>query len=235
MTPQKPTGEIAEQNKSGIFSFLYLFDEQWFFCNALKLPSVLIEKTTSSSARQLVRTPSVLPTGQEGSAPANYSSGNGRKLRCSCCSLEATVPQSVFSYSAPKYISETQRAARTEAPARRCANPHLILCWEARNRKTLQYKKWRSLGDLETMELQGFRDLGFVFDETEGLFRCIRGRKEEEEEDGGMKSSYLPAAWLTRRSAPPMVLGLGFWSGEEMKEQLRFWARAVAFTVRQDC
>ncbi|KAI0496720.1 hypothetical protein KFK09_023044 [Dendrobium nobile] len=259
MMNQKTSGEIAEQEKSSIrlSNFLHLFDEQWFFCNALNgdlvvtkkslherppqppaaaaetevaETTVKIEKMDSFSTRQLMRTPSLPPRvrcdgsgGQEEEAgPRNYCSG--RKLRYSYSSLDDPVQQSISSSSSSKSAGR-RRPPRTERPHRRCANPHLLLCWEASNRKAFQSKKWRSLGDLETMELQGFKDLGFVFDE-----------RKEEEEDGGQKRLFLPEGWFTQRSAPPVVLRrVGCWSGEEMKEQLRFWARAVACNVRRDC
>ncbi|KAL0910340.1 hypothetical protein M5K25_021313 [Dendrobium thyrsiflorum] len=205
------------------------------------------------SARQLIRTPSLPPSrvrcegsgGQEEEAgPRNYCSG--RKLKYSYSSLDDAAQQSISSSSSSKAYTEQstgrRRPPRTEPPHRRCANPHLLMCWEASNRKAFQSKKWRSLGDLETMELQGFKDLGFVFDEREGLssslvrvIPALRERKEDEE-DGGQKRLYFPEGWFTQRSAPPVVLQrVGCWSGEEMKEQLRFWARAVACNVRRDC
>ncbi|KAK8916844.1 hypothetical protein KSP39_PZI022973 [Platanthera zijinensis] len=226
-----PARGVAEQVKSfnnGFSkSFLHLFDEQWFFYNVLsgiriipnhggfgdgdlatgKLnvqepaaePAEKLEKTASPPALQLIRTPSIQPP----------RAGDERSP-----GIKEEDEQSMG----------RRRPQRTEILHQWFANARLAMFREASYRKGFRNKKWRSLGDLESMELQGFKDLGFVFEDVEVL-----GERKEKEEDGRI---YLPETWFTQRSAPVMALQhVHCRSGEEMKEQLRFWARAVACNV----
>jgi len=92
-------------------------------------------------------------------------------------------------------------------------------------------RKWKSFSDLEHEEVQGFKDLGFVFDNSTGvskeLLNVIPGLREKDE---GEKSPKRPSeAWLLERSMP----SIQFQSGNvDVKEKLRFWARAVASNVK---
>ncbi|KAK1276734.1 hypothetical protein QJS04_geneDACA010913 [Acorus gramineus] len=112
--------------------------------------------------------------------------------------------------------------------------------------RTTSEKKCRSLSDLEFEEVKGFRDLGFVFDRERlnpRIAKIIPGlrrrsiEEEEEEEEGmnGLRRPYLSEAWVMQRSAPPELNLFDRRSAAEMKEQLRFWARTVAFNIRQEC
>ncbi|KAJ3700927.1 hypothetical protein LUZ61_004632 [Rhynchospora tenuis] len=108
--------------------------------------------------------------------------------------------------------------------------------------REFQDKKWRSSSDLESIEVQGFKDLGFVFDKKElkeGLVNVIPGLREknqdEEENEEKITRPYLSEAWSVQRSAPPSFDWREKKSKAEMKDQLRFWARAVACNVRQEC
>lgn len=118
----------------------------------------------------------------------------------------------------------------------------------AGRRRSFKVKKWRSLSDLETEEVQGLRDLGFVFDQeavnpcvlevvpglrppaAEGE-RCGRG----DEDAKVVQRPYLSEAWLVQRSAPPALDWVGGGSAADVNEQLRFWAQVVASNVRQEC
>ncbi|XP_072998705.1 uncharacterized protein [Typha latifolia] len=112
-------------------------------------------------------------------------------------------------------------------------------------RKSFQERKWNSLSDLESMEVQGFKDLGFVFDKeglNENLANVIPGlrgkRASNDDDDGGNDNvirPYLSEAWFVQRSAPPILKLVDKRSGVDMKDQLKFWARAVACNVRQEC
>ena len=107
----------------------------------------------------------------------------------------------------------------------------------------LQDKKWKSSSDLESIEVQGFRDLGFVFEQEElraSLADVLPGLKQQtksKSQSQGQSSSssprrpYLSEAWQqVRRPALARVQ-----SAAEMKDQLRMWAQAVACNVRQEC
>lgn len=106
------------------------------------------------------------------------------------------------------------------------------------NQKTMR----RSLSDLELEEVQGFKDLGFSF-EKESLSPSIASiipglqekNRDETEEDKASRRPYLSEAWLVQSSAPPIPNWVSKKSSADMKEQIKFWARAVASNVHQEC
>ncbi|GER53446.1 hypothetical protein STAS_30956 [Striga asiatica] len=106
-------------------------------------------------------------------------------------------------------------------------------------RPTNQLRKQRSVIELESEEFQGFKDLGFDFDEEElSMIWGLSDKKDIQEDEG--KSSrvrrlHSSEAWSAQsRSAPPVMWG-GKRSTEDVKAQIKFWARAVASNVRQEC
>ena len=114
---------------------------------------------------------------------------------------------------------------------------------EMRRRYLNQHKVMRkSLNDLEYEELQGFKDLGFTFEKEDltpnvvnilpGLQDKDRGDQTEEE---NVRRPYLSEAWLEQCSSPPIPNCVGKSSEQDMKAQIKFWARAVASNVRQEC
>lgn len=109
-------------------------------------------------------------------------------------------------------------------------------------------KSIKSAKDLEHEEVQGFKDLGFTFDKNElspNVINILPGlqekKSEEEEEDNGnvkgRRRPYLSEAWLSPSCCPPPPVPN--WKTknppQDMKEKLKFWARAVASNVRQEC
>lgn len=114
--------------------------------------------------------------------------------------------------------------------------------------KKAQRKSSKSMTALEFDELQGFMDLGFHFSQDDltprivSMFPALRYKFEE---DGGSKqnlktivtkpSQSSVATWLVQRSAAPLHPWQVPATSEDMKEHLKFWARAVASTVRQEC
>lgn len=105
-----------------------------------------------------------------------------------------------------------------------------------------QLKTQKSLKDLESEELQGFKDLGFDFDEKDlspNVVSIIPGLQEkkriQENEEKRITRPYLSEAWAAQNSAPPVPKWGGKRSTEDMKAQIKFWARAVASNVRQEC
>jgi hypothetical protein len=104
---------------------------------------------------------------------------------------------------------------------------------------------WKSSSDLESMEVQGFKDLGFVFDKEElreNLADVLPGLKNSastEDDHGSVRRRpYLSEAWHHDRRRPPALIRVqseARSSAEEMKDQLRVWAQAVACNVRQEC
>lgn len=107
-----------------------------------------------------------------------------------------------------------------------------------------QSKSRKSASDLESEEVQGFKDLGFTFEKQElspSVINILPGlqeknNREELNQDHNMRRPYLSEAWLSQSYSPPPVPN---WatknSPEDMKAQIKFWARAVASNVRQEC
>ncbi|KAF5478623.1 hypothetical protein F2P56_005166 [Juglans regia] len=110
---------------------------------------------------------------------------------------------------------------------------------EMRRRLLPQTKLRKSKSDLESEEVQGFKDLGFTFDKDLSpnvvkILPGLQGNKPEEdleEEDKGRRP-YLSEAWFVQGSAPPVPNWAPKGSTEDMKAQIKFWARAVASNVR---
>ncbi|XP_038895996.1 uncharacterized protein LOC120084174 [Benincasa hispida] len=112
----------------------------------------------------------------------------------------------------------------------------------------------RSLSELEFEELKGFMDLGFVFSEEDkgsslasivpGLNRLGKTEEEdiEEEEErklgGEISRPYLSEAWEAMEEEEeelknPLTMKWKFPSNQiDMKDNLKWWAHAVASTVR---
>lgn len=119
--------------------------------------------------------------------------------------------------------------------------------WLRRERR----RSSKSMTDLEVDELQGFMDLGFDFSKDEltphvvnmfpALQRQLRGQV------GGGSSPevtiletkpFWSDSWWMQRPASPLLnwrIPAQAEGSEDMKKHLKFWARAVASTVRQEC
>ncbi|XP_057796813.1 uncharacterized protein LOC131012842 [Salvia miltiorrhiza] len=74
-----------------------------------------------------------------------------------------------------------------------------------------QLKTQKSLSDLESFELQGFKDLGFDVGSKHGAISMIPESHEEDQTRGGKRSKE-----------------------DDIKAQIKFWARAVASNVNQE-
>ncbi|CAO2175254.1 unnamed protein product [Urochloa humidicola] len=135
--------------------------------------------------------------------------------------------------------ASTQQSSKPTPPPARSSRrsqkqPVLML---ARSRSTMlpDDKKWQSSSDLESIEVQGFQDLGFVFDK-EDLRDSLAGVLPGLKPAANSRSSrpYLSEAW---RQRPPALLRVQSEarSAAEVKDQLRMWAQAVACNARQEC
>ncbi|PPD68478.1 hypothetical protein GOBAR_DD34647 [Gossypium barbadense] len=101
----------------------------------------------------------------------------------------------------------------------------------------------KSYSDLAFQELQGFKDLGFTFDKEDlspdivNILPGLQGDKIEDElQPEKVKKPYLSEAWLVQGPAPPPIpTCVSKNSAKDMKAQIKFWARAVATNVRQEC
>ena len=82
-----------------------------------------------------------------------------------------------------------------------------------------QLKSQKSLSDLQSLELQGFKDLGFDVGVAKLQSAITMIPESHEEEEHG-------------RNAPKW--GAKGSKDDDMKAQIKFWARAVASNVNQD-
>lgn len=106
------------------------------------------------------------------------------------------------------------------------------------------------MSELESEEVKGFMDLGFTFSDADAdprLMEIVPGlqrlRAAEDEasdscastDDMAVPRPYLSEAWdaadeeMNRLRSFKIPIGGG---GADLKDQLRFWAHAVASTVR---
>lgn len=111
-----------------------------------------------------------------------------------------------------------------------------------RRRYLKQRTMRKSLSDLEFEEVQGFKDLGFSFKKeaiNPNVANVIPGlqqkNREEREEEKAVRRPYLSEAWLLQSCPPPIPICTSNKSPEDMKAHIKFWARAVASNVRQEC
>ncbi|KAK9907861.1 hypothetical protein M0R45_000048 [Rubus argutus] len=88
-------------------------------------------------------------------------------------------------------------------------------------------------------QLQGFKDLGFTFDQKDiapSVISILPGLQEKNRDEGlnpdMVRRPYLSEAWLVQSCAPPPPNLAASRSAEDMKAQIKFWARAVASNVR---
>ncbi|CAN6690994.1 unnamed protein product [Malus baccata var. baccata] len=111
---------------------------------------------------------------------------------------------------------------------------------EMRLRCPNQLTTRKSLSDLEIEELQGFKDLGFTFDTKElspDVVNILPGLQEKKRSEDlnsiHVRRPYLSEVWLAQSCAapPPPKLGASR-STEDIKAQIKFWARSVASNVR---
>lgn len=137
------------------------------------------------------------------------------------------------SYSLPRY--RPPRNLEVEAINTNCSK-------EMRRRLANQTKLRKSLSDLELEEVQGFKDLGFTFEKELSpnvvkILPGLQGKKQPEDlEQDKVRRPYLSEAWLVQQSsAPPIPNWAHKGSAEDMKAQIKFWARAVASNMRQEC
>ncbi|XP_021652529.2 uncharacterized protein LOC110644173 [Hevea brasiliensis] len=102
----------------------------------------------------------------------------------------------------------------------------------------------RSLSNIESQEVQGFKDLGFTFNKQDlnpseagilpGLQDEQKKNQDHQDHDKVRRRPHLSKAWhLQKQScAPPIPIWAPKNSAQEMKAQLKYWARAVASNVR---
>ncbi|EFJ20256.1 hypothetical protein SELMODRAFT_443974 [Selaginella moellendorffii] len=109
-----------------------------------------------------------------------------------------------------------------------------------RRRSSQRSKTTRSWSELEFDEVRGLRDLGFKPREGDLMPRRVVSLATSTARSSPRRERIYPShAWSIRRPDSPL-LNLRMpdpnrQGVEDMKAHLKFWARAVASTVRQEC
>ncbi|KAF6146615.1 hypothetical protein GIB67_008901 [Kingdonia uniflora] len=117
-------------------------------------------------------------------------------------------------------------------------NNHPCLTKEVLYRSLSYNKSSQSLSDLESEEVQGFKDLGFTFNDEDlnlNVINIVPGLQRQKTfnyAEEQMKRLYLSEAWFLQRYAQSIPDN---WidhdqrsDGGDVKTQLKFWARMVA-------
>lgn len=159
-------------------------------------------------------------------------------------------------------ISQKERSTRLHLIRNRnrldsSSSPSTQSCTSKNLRRRLhKTMSCKTLGELELEEVKGFMDLGFIFKKENlsprmmslvpGLQRlgdineAVKDDESEEEEEGKEKRvvrrPYLSEAWFIKRSDSPLLnLRMPRAStADDMKKNIRFWARTVASVVQQE-
>lgn len=114
---------------------------------------------------------------------------------------------------------------------------------QSRVRRRDRRRTTKSMTDLEIDELQGFMDLGFKFNmnnlspQVVNMLPGLQRFGGQRVQTSIVSRPYLSEAWLTPRSDSPVLnwrVPSEHGEAVTMKEQLKFWARAVASTMPQE-
>ncbi|KAJ7948697.1 Serine/arginine repetitive matrix protein [Quillaja saponaria] len=138
----------------------------------------------------------------------------------------------------PRHTSKSCSLPRCRSQRNSEAESNIDRIKETRQRLTTR----KSLSELEIEEVQGFKDLGFSFEKEAldpSLVNILPGLQEknqdEAEEDKAVRKPYLSEAWIVQTCAPPVPNWVSNRSAEDVKAQIKFWARTVASNVHQEC
>ncbi|KAK6132808.1 hypothetical protein DH2020_033451 [Rehmannia glutinosa] len=188
-----------------------------------------------SSSKNLVRAPS-LPTSLETEEfqDEEIEFSMGKLIRQASMKNSDTLPPRIHATKSMSPNSSTSRHRSRKKPELESIKMEGLEDIKPQ-RPINQLKTQKSLIDLDSDELQGFKDLGFDLDKKNLSPNVINIIPEDEEKNS--RKPYLSEAWGPRSSsAPPVPKWGGKKSTEDvMKAQIKFWARAVASNVRQEC
>ncbi|KAK9152883.1 hypothetical protein Sjap_000363 [Stephania japonica] len=196
--------------------------------------------------RSLLRTPSLPPCiGREEVVKEKVSRRSNKLIRQSSMFSSEALP--------PLHVSKAQRHSnsmgRHQLKVERMTDESTEKCLLTRDAiyrsLTCNYKKSsKSLSELECEEVQGFKDLGFTFNEEDlnpsvvSIIPGLQVKKSVDRIEDKVTRPYLSEAWIKQKSMPRMPYNDQTESrsvNNDMKAQLKFWARAVALNVRQEC
>lgn len=205
----------------------------------------------SSSRQKLARAPSLPPcmmAREEDEDDQESEFTMGRLIRQASLSSSDMLPPPQHAKVITQSISIPRQHSRKKAEIQ---SKNMEGCKDRRSKNSIQNQekiKGKSPSDIEFEELKGFKDLGLTFEKEDlnhGVVNMIPGSQEKSRVDrlgeGKLRRKqqqpYLSESWLAKSpSPPPRIPG---WvdksSAEDMKTQIKFWARAVASNVRQEC
>ncbi|CAK9182969.1 unnamed protein product [Ilex paraguariensis] len=175
-----------------------------------------------SSLNKLVRAPSLPPcTGREEIQDLDSEFTMSKLIRQASLSTSDMLPPRRASKAMTQSSSIPRHRKKPELESINMGS------FKETRRGLMDQTKMRkkSPSDLEYQEVQGVRDLGFTFEKEEKS--RIEAAGEEE-----FRRPYLSEKWQVQSSAPQVPNWVGKSSAEDMKEQIKFWARAVASNVR---
>ena len=234
-----PFNKMAATESPAKCSFtIDLFEKCWFFRNPFS------DAPRKSSTDYVTEEKPILPEIPEkensattlSSASVKGSNTPERKsrklLRQTRSNLESFLPslevikfsEDLISNSAAKlfHLQKPPRDSRVlENIVEYVRSNHEAITWENCKKSSMGGRKWRSLSDLDSREIQGFKDLGFVFDDE-----AINPSALE----------IIPGCRMAQSLSPrPSLDWFGGSSPADRKHHLRLWAQVVASSVRQEC
>ncbi|GMH25557.1 hypothetical protein Nepgr_027400 [Nepenthes gracilis] len=138
----------------------------------------------------------------------------------------------------PRHSSSTEMKQDFRAPKSRPSRTTAEINDTVRYRNFGRSKSLKRTCDLEHEELQGFKDLGFDAEEESLSSSAVDILSELQIEDNvkqhrrkAISSPELFKPW----QAPPIPSWVDTDSAKDVKEQIKFWARAVASNLREKC
>ncbi|KAI6690350.1 hypothetical protein NL676_027178 [Syzygium grande] len=142
----------------------------------------------------------------------------------------------------PRHTPKSASMSKYGSPKFTDAESAIAFNKEMRRRYLNKSNSRKSLSDLEDEEVQGFKELGFSFDEKHldpnlvNILPGLQGKTQENEDGNGDEGPYLSEEWLAQSYAPafPKWNAKGG-SPEDMKAQIKYWARVVASNMHQEC
>ncbi|KAG6397836.1 hypothetical protein SASPL_139285 [Salvia splendens] len=177
----------------------------------MKAPPSLERKNSEKAApamSNLARGPS-MPASLPSEEEEEIEFSMGKLIRQA--SLKSTRP--TINHGVPSIVSSNTPSPRKVEFANRKLE-------RLRPRRAMnQLKSQKSLSDLQSLELQGFKDLGFDVGVTKLQSAITMIPESHEEEEHGRNAP----KWGSKGSKE-----------DDMKAQIKFWARAVASNVNQD-
>ncbi|GFZ12423.1 hypothetical protein Acr_23g0008080 [Actinidia rufa] len=199
----------------------------------------IMSKPRPKLSRQILRRAPSLPpcVGREEDAESDFAMS--KLIRQASLNSQDLLP--------PRRSSKGMKKSYSAPKNRLSKNPEpesiifMNSCIEKRSEHLNQTKMRKSMSDLEFEEVQGFKDLGFKFDNMDlnpSVVNIIPGLQEKSRvgsnEDEARKP-YLSEAWRVQRPSPVIPSWVDknkSSSAEDMKAQIKFWARSVAANVR---